>query len=48
MYVIQVGSMCMGVVEHELKRHRQLLDDLAKKRRNCILVSLSVLFTTAS
>ena len=32
--------MCMSVVEHELKRNKQLVDDLGKKKRNCILLLL--------
>ena len=40
--------MCMSVVEHELKRHRQLLDDLGKKKKNCIqtyLLKMGLLLT---
>ena len=30
---MQIGSLCMSVVEHELKRHRTLADDVAKRKR---------------
>jgi hypothetical protein len=29
----QIGSLCMTVVEHELKRHRALQDDVSKKKK---------------
>lgn len=31
--MIQIGSLCMSVVEHELKRHRSLADDVAKRKK---------------
>ena len=38
--LLQIGSMCMTIVEYELKRHKTLLEDLGKKKRNCILIQL--------
>ena len=29
----------MTVVEHEIKRHKSLVEDLSKKKKNCILNS---------
>lgn len=32
----KIGSTCMTVLEHEIKRYKSLQDDLTQKRKNCI------------
>lgn len=39
---VQVGSLCMSVLEHEIKRHTQLTDDMEAKRREGTYVGILV------
>lgn len=35
---IQIGSLCMSVIEHELKRHRTLADNMSKRKKEGVTV----------
>lgn len=40
--ILQIGSLCMSVVEHELKRHRSLADDVAKRKKEGVYIFVFV------
>ena len=52
LYHLQIGSMCMTILEYELKRHKTLLEELTKKKKTktCIhsyVMNVSVLLICA-